>query len=184
MSTAWPLSAGDLVTQALREAKVISSGEEPTADELADCIVRLNALLKTWGQGGGASWRQATTDVPVPANTATVALPNGTQEVAGVRVVRTGHERLLTRWERDEYQWMPNKATKGPPTAFVVGRSVVGTNLTLWPVSSTAITLRVDLIRGAETITNRADAVDIPQEYQEAVYMNLALRCADMSTLR
>lgn len=41
-------TARDMVKRAMRARKVLSGGEEPTADELADGLDALNAMLFTW----------------------------------------------------------------------------------------------------------------------------------------
>ena len=45
-------TARDIVTRALRKRKVLSSGEDPTADELTDGLDALNDMLAAWSIDG------------------------------------------------------------------------------------------------------------------------------------
>ncbi|HWU93409.1 MAG TPA: hypothetical protein VN106_09220, partial [Sphingomicrobium sp.] len=56
--TDWPLTAGEIVTQAMYELGELSQGEEPDGDEMEDGILRLNAMLRSWG-GEGNMFREA-----------------------------------------------------------------------------------------------------------------------------
>ena len=42
----------DIITHALKLSKVLSSGEEPTADESRDGLVALQSLYDQWRTGG------------------------------------------------------------------------------------------------------------------------------------
>lgn len=177
--TAWPMTARDIIRQALLEAKIIAGGEQPTADEVTDAIVRLNGLLKTWAARGINEWREVTLTVPVDAATATVELPSGVDNVLDVRLVTSvTYQRPLARWERSEYQILPNKASAGDPVAYSVTRTIGGMALTLWPVAAAGIVLAVDVNRSVETVTDANQSVDFPERFQDALILNLALRCA------
>jgi hypothetical protein len=56
----------------------------------------------------------------------------------------------------------------------------LGLSIYVWPVPSTDITLELDYSRAAETVTDPSETVDIPEDWQEAVVMGLAGRCASM----
>jgi hypothetical protein len=178
--TAWSLTARDIVKAALLELCVISSGEDPEASEMADCLVRLNGMLKSW-QNTTNLFRETTANITTTAATASVTLAAGIRDVSSVRFVQSATvDRLLYPMTRTDYLSMPNKATAGSPTMYYLSRQRDAAVLYLWPVSATAATLRIDYARIAETVTDASETVDVPEEWQETVILGLAERCIGM----
>lgn len=179
-NTTFSLSARDIVTAALDENAILPIGEVPTADEMSKCIIRLNGMLKSW-QLGGASWKQETITLPTVAATAAVALPAYVRGVNGVRFVEgAAYERQMQRFERDEYSRLPNKASAGKSTSYYIERDRDGLTLFLWPVPATVSSLKVDIDRAMDTVTDENETVDIPEELHETVYSCLAVRVAGL----
>lgn len=177
-TTAWSLTARDVVVEALRENAIISPGESPEADEAAACMVRLNGLLKSWCVGRNL---ERTGTITVPANDASGAIDATINEVRSIRVVESqSFERQLARWERDDYFRIPNKTASGAPTAYYADAQRDTMVLYLWPVPAIETTLRIEYQRLPETVTDLNETIDFPQEYQEALYANLALRCCGL----
>lgn len=176
--TAFAMTAREIVIAALDENAILPLGEAPTADEMSKCILRLNAMLKSW-QMMGVSWKQETVTVVTVAATASVALPAYVRGVNGVRFVESAsYERQMQRFERDEYYRLPNKASAGKSTAYYVERDRDGLTLFVWPVPAAVSSLKVDIDRAMDTVTEDGQEVDIPEELNEAVYACLAVRCA------
>lgn len=176
--TAWSLTARDIVTAALQENAITALGRDPKAREMDACLVRLNGLLKSWRVG--MHLEQGAT-VTVPADSASGLLDEGIGEVLSVRlVISATNERLLARWERDQYFSIPNKTSSGQPVAYYTADSLAGSTIYLYPVPSVETTLKVDYLRLPETITDTGQTVDFPERYTEALYSNLAVRCAGL----
>ncbi len=176
-TTVFTSTARDIVTDALDENGILPIGEVPTAEELAKCLRRLNAMLKSW-QMQGALWKQETISVAGTAATALIALPAYVRGVNGARLVESAtNERQMSRWERDEYMSLPNKAAAGTPTIYYEDRGACA--IYVWPVPTAGFTLSVDIDRAMDTITDAAETVDVPEELTETLYANLAVRvCA------
>lgn len=180
--TAFSNTARDFVTQALLENGIISIGEEPDADELNLCLFRFNSMLKTWS-AKGLSWKQETITQAGTAATATITLPAYVREVNGCRYVESAtNERQMSRWERDDYMRYPNKSAAGTPTIYYVDRNAGAITLYVWPVPPATFSLKLDIDRVIETITDASQTVDIPEEWTECVMVNLAARCAPAFT--
>lgn len=176
-TTEFSMTARKIVTAALDENSILPLGEVPTADELDKCILRLNAMLKSW-QTQGMLWKQETITQATVAATATVALPAYVRGVNGVRYVESAtYERQMQRFERDEYFRLPNKASAGRSTAYYVERDAAGLALYLWPVPAAIASLKIDIDRAMDTVTDGSETLDIPEELQETVYACLAVRC-------
>jgi len=179
--TDWSLTARDLVRIAMQEAAIIPAGTEPTADELTDSLVRLNALLKSWETRGYTLWREETTSVSVTASTNPTTLDADIYDVQAVRIVVSAtYERPLTPYDRDNYQILPNKTQTGNPSIYYSNRQRDNVMLYLWPVPADDSTVQVDYLRKIETVTDAAQTVDIPQDWQETVYVLLAVRLCGM----
>lgn len=178
--TAWSLTARDLVTAGLRDARILGSGEEPTADEMADCLIRLNGLLKSWSTRGNL-FREATGEVEVVGGSASGILSEGIRDISSVRhVISATNERQLTPWNRAQYLSLPNKAAVGNPSIYYLSQQGEADILYLWPVPAADITLKIDYSRTVETVTDPGETLDIPQEWQTAVWKNLAVECQDL----
>lgn len=177
-TTVWMVTAAELIRTALIENAIIGIADVPTAAEQTECLTRLNGMLKSW-QMKGLSWKQETITQATVAAIATVTLPAYVREVNGVRFVDSSNfERVLQRFERDEYFRLPNKASAGRSTAYYVERSTNGLTLYLWPVPATISSLKLDIDRAMDTVTAGSETVDIPEELHETLYACLAVRCA------
>ena len=179
--TAWSLTARDIITQAMRENAILSSGEDPTDEELVDCMVRLNAILKSWGAKASNLWREATGTVTIPANDPSGMIDADIREITSARVIVSGtYHRQMGEWERDDYFSLPNKTASGSPTIFYLSKGVGQPTMHVWPVPTVETTIAIDYLRAPETVTSASETLDFPEEYQEALYANLALRCCGL----
>lgn len=177
--TAWSLTARDIVKAAMGELAVIAPGTDPDADEEQDCILRLNALLKSWSLRGVTLSRETTGTVTTTGGTAAVTLDAGVRAISSARlIVSATNERQLWPMGRTDYLSLPNKASVGSPTMYYLSRERDAAILYLWPVSATAATIAIDYDRIPETVTDPSETVDIREELQETVYTNLAVRIA------
>lgn len=176
--TSWPLTAREIINAALQEAAIIALDEEPEAHEASACLLRLNALLKSWQVG---LQLEAEATVTVPPNDASGTLAADVETVVSARVVLSPtNERQLTRFERDDYLSLPNKLASGTPTIFYMSEQATTCTMHLWPVPTVETQIRISYLRTPETVTNLSQTVDFPQKYQEALYAMLAVRCAGL----
>lgn len=177
--TAFSMTARDMVKQAMVELGALNSGEDPTADELTDALVRLNSMLKSWQTQGVNLWREDEQTVTITAATASVTLAAGIRQVFSARHI-DDYERLLGQWERGDYLSLPNKDTEGNPTIFYVSRQRDALVMYFWPVPTTNQTVKIDCERIVNTVVDAAETVDVPVHANEAVWVNLAVRLIPM----
>lgn len=178
--TNWPLTAGEIVQQAMVELGALTSGDSPEASEMTDGLVRLNSMLKTWSKKVNL-WRDGTGTVIITGGIGAATLPQEVRDLNSVRhVISATNKRLLTPWNRDQYYSLPNQAAVGNPTIYYVKRDLDDVEIRLWPVPADDITLHVDYSRTAETITASDQTLDISQENGETVILGLAARMASM----
>lgn len=180
MPTTWALTAGDVVKQAMKELGAIASGEEPTTDEMTDGILRLNGMLNTWA-GENNLYREAEGTLTIVGATGAGTLPADIRAVNSVRhVISATNSRPLARWNRDEFYVLPNRATVGNPSAYYLRKTTSALELYVWPVPADDVDLELDYSRAPNTVATSADALDVPQDWQETVLYGLASRLASM----
>lgn len=176
--TNWPLTAGEIVQQAMVELGVLTSGDSPEASEMTDGLVKLNSMLKTWSRKVNL-WRDGIGTLTVTGGTGAATLPQEVRDINSVRhAVSATNKRLLVPWNRDQYYSMPNLAAVGNPSIYYVKRDLDDVEIRLWPVPADDITLHLDYSRTAETVTASDQTLDIGQEWGETVILNLAARLA------
>lgn len=179
--SSFAMTAREHIITALEDNRIIAVGEDPTAAEMKACLRRLNAMLKSWTAQGVTMWRQQGYDVEITAGTASVALETGISDLVDANlVVSATHERQMARWEHSDYQALPNKAQTGQPIVYTFSQASAGPVLTVWPVPSSNVTLRLDAGRITNTVQDESDVLDLPEMWHETVYSNLALRVAGM----
>lgn len=179
-TTAFSTTARDFVKNALLENGIIAFGDDPEAEEMTACLFRLNAMLKTWGTRG-LGWKQEVYTASGTADTATITLPVYVREVNGARFVESAtNERAMSRFERDDYAALPNKAAKGTPSIYNIDQNAGALVLSVWPVPTANFSLKLDIDRALDTVTDATQTIDIPEEWTECVMINLALRCCNV----
>jgi len=179
MATGALLLAQDYVAAAMQELGVLAAGEKPTAEDTQDGLRALQWMLKGWQARGLTSWRQTDTTVTFGPGVASVDLPQGIADVAGVRI-GTVSSRPLFRIERGRYLELPNKAQGGVPTLYTSHEGVSQVTLTVWPVPTVSTVLYLDAVRTIADVVNTDDVLDVPQKWAECVYVSLAARMANM----
>lgn len=175
--TAFSNTARDLITQAMREAKIISGNGTPKAPEMVDMIFRLNSLLKGWQAKGVNLWRETNGTLTIPGGQASGTLPIGVRDVTTASLVMSATlTRPLQQLTREEYNSIPNVAAVGTPSCYYVSRQRDAVEIYVWPVSATDMDFTVDYDRVVETVTDGSETVDFPAEYTDCLVANLAVR--------
>lgn len=169
----------DYITTAMELLGVLAPGNEPEADEYDSGIRYLNNMLKAWQSDGCNLWRDEVVEIVWPAATAECDLSPTVIDVISARYVQsTTFERWLARWERGDYDVLPNKISAGTPTIFVFVKTTSNPKMILWPVPPAEVTIKANIARVTEDVTAVDQEVDIPQEWAECVYYNLAVKMA------
>lgn len=179
--TTLELTARDFAYKAMRDGQILPSGDDPTADELADVILELNLMLKEWETKGYTLWRQETASVAITGATNPTTLDDDVYDVAAARFETSAtNERPLTLFDRDQYKILPNKAQAGNPSIYYVDRQRDQVDLYVWPVPASNSTVNIDYLRKIEVVTNATETLDIPQDWQGGVLAILTKRVCTM----
>jgi hypothetical protein len=175
------MTARQVCTAAAQDLGVYGAGESVSASDMAEMVRRLSFMLKSWQADGVNLWREADGEVEFLAGEKTVTLYPYCLDVLEARLVQSStFLRPLQRWELGEYKQLPNPDQPGIPAAFYVGKGTGAVALSLWPVPQSDVTIRYTYSRVIEDVTDANQNLDVPQEWLEAVWTNLAVRCASM----
>ena len=183
MTITWTKDAGTLVDDALRRVQMLGDGQSASAHVWSVARDHLNSLLKLLQTQGPNEWRRALQTVALVAGTASYTLSPRPDRVKQVYHRNTASQDFwLNQWNYDDYERLPVKTATGRPTIFTLDRQRSATTIYLWPVPDTtaaAGSLRISYERVMEDVSDRADIVDVPQEWLDTITDLVGARTAD-----
>ncbi|MDC0657049.1 hypothetical protein N6L27_03465 [Leisingera sp. SS27] len=163
----------DIVTAALRKARVIGPGDTPAAEDSDLAMDELNLMLKEWQNEPASVWTKAAGTLALTTAASYALSPVRPLEIESARFKRNGIETPMIEMTREEYDALPQKTTTGTPTQFYYDRQRENALFYVWPVLSAAAgeTIEFTYQRELEDIASLNDVVDIPGEmWLTAVY--------------
>ena len=174
------LTNHDLCMAALRKLGVVAFETAATADEIEVARAALSRMLKAWQNRGDNLWAVTSMSVTLTTALSYALSPVRPLDLQSVRFKRSGTEIPMVRFNRDEYDTLPNKATKGTPTCFYYDRQKEAGTLFIWPSLAVASgeTLEITYLRELGDVALDA-AADVPSEWYDAVAYGLASRLSD-----
>lgn len=182
-------TAADLIRRALKHLGVLAAGETPSAEDQADCLVELNALLGTWANERLlVHGTRRTTHTLTPSLSPHTIGAAGTFDttrplrIDGAGIIRVGEavETPIALLTDAEYASLLDKAqTDAAPLRLWVEQTYPTAKLWLSPVPTTAATLVLYIWSHIPAFV-AADDVALPDGYENALALALALQVAPM----
>ena len=181
-----PTTAIDLITRAMKLAKVISSGETPTAEESNDALAMLNDILENWSTESLSVWASVNDVVATVGGQATYTVGpagnfniNRPQRVDGAYITLQGVDFPLQPIGQLEFNAISLKAQQSeiPEFLLYVADFPLG-RITLWPVPSQALPLTLSTPRLLTQIPALATAINYPPGAVKALLYSLAIELA------
>lgn len=165
-----------VIRDGMRDAGKLQRGQDPSSEDFADGINRLNDIINFEQINGLKIWMNVVLELPLVANKATYTLgPAGdvnmvkpTRCIAAQYNDAQGKSRPLTPTSLEEYQRFSDKATAGSLNSFYVNKQRDLLSVTFWlPPDTQAATGTVDLTlqRQCTTMISLTDSVDFPAEW-------------------
>lgn len=178
------ITAREVMQHAAEDLGVLGAGEELSAEEFSSMLSRLNWLLKSWQSQGANLWRVETGEITIPTGSVSGALDPNVIDVIAARVI-TGNspnviELQMQPIEQGEYAQLPNKSQPGRPTMFFLSKQRSQVDLYVWPVPYQDMDFKIDYARVIEDVTDPNETLDVPQQWAETVWTNLAVKCATL----
>lgn len=168
----------------MRKAGVLSKAETPPADEVADALASLNAMLSSWATEGLAVPSRTTDSLVLTAGTGTYTIGTGgtINTVRPVYIVsaytRSGTvDTPLQIITDDDYAAIDTKSDTGTPELLNYTNAYPLGTINLYPVPSAADTLYLisEKKLAAYALT---DTVALPEGWERAIVYNLAVEIA------
>ena len=169
----------DICTDALRKIGVVAIGLTASAEETEMARRALARMMRSWQNLGYNLW--AVSSVTVPLTTAaSYVLAGRPLELHTVRLSRSGIETPMQRFNREQYDSLPQKTSTGLPTCFYYDRQAITGTVYVWPVLAVAAgqTLVISYTRAFGDVVLASD-LDAPQEWEDAIVYGLAARLMD-----
>ena len=181
MATTGTYTNRTLISDAYRKIGVVAGDTDMTSDEAQLGLRVLDRMLKSWQAMGHNLWTKAEQTLTLTTAASYTLSPVRPLQILSARLVRNGIELPMWEMTREEYDYLPNKATTGTPTQFYYDRQREDALFYIWPVLATASgeTIKITYEREIEDQTQLSVVPDIPGEWWEAVVYNLAAKLAD-----
>ncbi len=179
-------TAQDIIDRSLRLIGQIGAGLSPTADETADALEALNAMLGAWRNDRLMAYAIQTQDITVSASDTNVTVgPSGdlvtTRPVAieGAYAVvddMTYNVRILNE---QEFAAIPDKTAQSDwPDRIWPQMSFPDVTIYLYPIPTTTSTLRILTRVPVSSFASAGTTVSLPPGWEDALAYNLAVRIA------
>lgn len=182
-------SAGDLITRALRRGRCIGRDQTPSAEDSADGLTALNALLDLWSNDSLLVYQQQQENFSLVAGTASYTIGTGAtwsttrplKILPGCFVRRNGVDSPVEVLEnRQAYDAIPVKTTQGMPSALFYDTGMSNGTVYLYPVPDAADTIYLNTMKRLSTLASLVTSVTLPPGYDELVVTGLAInRCPE-----
>ena len=177
-----------IVNRALRIIGAYASTDSPRPEQSRDAIETLNMMLKSW-QIDGFLWLKGTYTQSLVANQNSYSLGVGSPDGITIRPTRifsatrkniaSGYEIPMIQVSREDYLRLPNKTTVGTPVQFYYDPQLVLGVLYVWPAPLDATDqLILNADRTVQDMTSDQNTYDLPQEWSDAISVNLASKLA------
>lgn len=181
-------TAQDVIEGAMRLLNVLSPDTTATADELADGLSALNEMLDSWSLEPLAIYKVTEDSFTTVAGTnphtwGTTGSPTWTSarpnEILQATVTVGGVERPMDQIGYDDYAALRLKTLQTTVTQYFYNdKSYPKTNIYLWPVPSSALTVKFWSRKPLDQYALLSDTVSLPPGYLRALRFNLAVELA------
>lgn len=181
-----PTTALDLITRAMKLAKLISAAETPTAEEATDALDTLNDILENWGTEPMALWGTSNFVGATVGGQATYSIgPGGNfdttrpAQINGAFTTFNGVDFPLDVVTQLDYNRIALKGYQQPiPNQLLYVNDFPLGLVTLWPVPTSAMPITLTFDRLLTQIPNLATEINYPPGAARALRYALAVELA------
>lgn len=201
------LIAQDVITASLKRIRVLAAGGAASSNDLSDCLIELNNLLKMWETKGWLLWLADYVQVPLIQNKYRYTIGPNADVDPGYRPLRIREGSFIRQTcvdtpfdvqvqilSRIEYNQFANKPVQGiPNSVYYDPQQGPGPNpvnydpyaqgwgvLYVFPNPSDNMhTIFLDAHRPLQDIISVSQTFDLPLEWYQALIICLAAQIAD-----
>lgn len=166
-----------IIRMAMKDAGFLQEGEDPTNEEFADNLNRLNDIINFEQTQGLKLWLQYDLEIPLVAGQAMYSLgPGGDVDMTkptrildnGYYLDTSGFRRNLILMSRDEYMRRSNPYSQGAISSYFPDKQQNSLDVTMWlvPDSQAATgTVHVLIQQQVQNLVSLNDEMNFPQEW-------------------
>lgn len=181
-----PTTALDLITRSMKLAKLLSTGETPTAEEANDALATLNDILENWDTEPMALWGRSNFVGTTVGGQATYSIgPNGNfdttrpAQINGAFTTFNGVDFQLDVVAQLDYNKISLKNYQQPiPNQLLYVNDFPLGLITLWPVPTAAMPITLTFDRLLSQIPSLATTINYPPGAARALRYALAVELA------
>ena len=193
MSTDFSITGDRVIRKALQKIGVIAVGEPVPSDELADCRITLNILLKNLMGGsnpvfrGLKTWMRERQSLTLDSKAKYTLAPSGGDlntdipiKIVSVRLKDTDdNETVLTEMSAGEYEEIGKKNQTSTPTRWFYERHIAAGYLYFDVIPSDVTDVaELTYLRTTNDIDDASDSIEFSLEYYRPVINLLAIDLA------
>lgn len=183
------LTADRVIRTSMQNAGLLERGNDPSSEELADNMNRLNDLIGMLQTQGLKLWTNSDLTIPLQTGkTVYVIGPDLSSDIVMPRPLRCannnayfqdagGNQRTLTALSRDDYTRLSNKTQQGAVNSFFWDKQQTNVQLSFWltPDSNAALGQAHLIIQNHITyVSSLLDTINFPDEWYMALCWLLA----------
>lgn len=177
-------TAGDILNLALKDCGAFGIGQTPLAVDITDGLRRLNMMISQWNKRRWLVYHLLETSVATdggesytvgPAQELNIGVRTDRIDAAFVRTAGADVSLKQLR-SREEYDRVRLKSDAGAPEYFFFDSGYPTGVVYVWPVAPAGSTLRINTKAVLDQFASTSETVDLPAEYEEAIYFNLITR--------
>lgn len=174
-----------IIRQAMREAGLLEKGSNPTSEDYAEYLPRLNDLVNFYQTGGLKLWLNEYVTIPLVAGVGTYVFgPGGIltahremRVLEGYYTLPNGVSRPLIPLSWDTYYSLSNQTAEGAVNSYFANKQQLNLIVKLWLVPDATAAQGVANFVMQVPVTNQinlTDQMNFPTEWFIALYWGLA----------
>lgn len=181
-------TARDLCTTALKNIGVLGVGQTPLAEDINDAFSALNRMISAWSRSRLLVYRTATASMVGTGAQAYTVGSGGDFDMARPAKIVSAFVRLqgggdnpvdyplMVIRSREDYSAIVLKSMNSFPQAVYYDPEYPFGLLYVWPVPSSLYTIHISALQSLERFEDLSTDFNFPEEYEEALMLNLAVR--------
>jgi hypothetical protein len=183
-------TAADLINLSLKDSGVLGTGQVAQADDLADALTRLNLMISQWSTRRWLVYHLVDTACACTGATSYTVGTGGAFNVARPDRIEAAYIRQIVPSQPTPVDWYLEQITSredyakltlktmaaSPSDRFFYDSDYPNGVLYPWPIPSSSYELHILTKAVLQQFANTGTTVQLPPQYEEALYLNLVVR--------
>lgn len=184
-------TANDIIYLALKTTGVLGLGQTPNTEDLNDAFRILNMMMSQWNRRRWLVYQLVTNSCPANGALYYSVGPGGDFSIVRPDQIESAYFRQNVSTEpnnvdypltplraRENYNEIALKSLGSFPQVYFYESGFPMGHLYVWPLPNNSYTIFITTKVALQSFTSLTDEVELPPEYEEALYTNLAVRLA------